>query len=672
MFLKRIYASAFLALCFLTIHAQNIAVNTAGTAAASTNMFEVTQTSTAANMVAIYAIHSGATAGTGYGLYATKTGASTTNIAGYFSATGATNNYAGIFDQGNVGVGITSPTYKLDVLTNLRISSAGQNSNIQMRGGSDGTSSSSIYLYNPSNQLSTLLSDGTYNSYVNAFGTTNMGIGTATPVVSLHVLSPIPIATAALPPYRTGMIVEGDQNTFGGRISVRQANSNASITLFRTNGTIAVPTTILSGDWLGNYAFGGYDGIVVNSFYGMSAYAAENWTATAHGSHIAFNTVNIGAGWSGTEKVRITSEGNVGIGTTSPSRLLHIRAAAPASPIYFGTRISTDDDASDPVVELYHETTNKGYRWRLGGGSTSTLFLDYSTNSFASTSSYMTVLNGGNVGIGNFTTGTTPGIVPNWTALSNMRVLEITGDGATASTFTDGVLLLSNNRPTATVGDQVGALCFAHKNNAGNFPAAIVSYLTGSGGVNGFGARLEFHTKPDNVSGHALRMIIDEAGNVGIATATPAYPLTVNGQPAANGYTAFTNYSDARLKKNISTIDNSLEKILKLRPVQFNYNEAYLNLYNDTASLSRVQKGFIAQEVKEIFPEMVGSVKVKGKEYYDLNLSNLQIYMVKAIQEQQKIIEEQNKKIENLNAQFGALQLALQALQLQVLGSQKK
>ncbi len=29
------------------------------------------------------------------------------------------------------------------------------------------------------------------------------------------------------------------------------------------------------------------------------------------------------------------------------------------------------------------------------------------------------------------------------------------------------------------------------------------------------------------------------------------YKLTVNGQPAANGYTQFTNYSDCRLKHRI-------------------------------------------------------------------------------------------------------------------------
>lgn len=78
----------------LPAHAQNVAINTSGTAALSTNMFEVTQTNTAANAVAIYAINSAATAGTGYGLYSIKTGAGSTNIGAYLHATGGTANYA--------------------------------------------------------------------------------------------------------------------------------------------------------------------------------------------------------------------------------------------------------------------------------------------------------------------------------------------------------------------------------------------------------------------------------------------------------------------------------------------------------------------------------------------------------------------------------------------------
>lgn len=54
---------------------------------------------------------------TTYGTYTTNahTGTLSTNVAGYFSATNGTNNYAGIFDSGNVGIGETSPATKLHI-----------------------------------------------------------------------------------------------------------------------------------------------------------------------------------------------------------------------------------------------------------------------------------------------------------------------------------------------------------------------------------------------------------------------------------------------------------------------------------------------------------------------------------------------------------------------------
>ncbi len=57
----------------------------------------------------------GATSGTDYAGYFSNTGAATTNVGLYATATGATNNYAAIFENGNVGVGATSPTGKLAI-----------------------------------------------------------------------------------------------------------------------------------------------------------------------------------------------------------------------------------------------------------------------------------------------------------------------------------------------------------------------------------------------------------------------------------------------------------------------------------------------------------------------------------------------------------------------------
>lgn len=142
------------------------------------------------------------------------------------------------------------------------------------------------------------------------------------------------------------------------------------------------------------------------------------------------------------------------------------------------------------------------------------------------------------------------------------------------------------------------------------------------------------------------RITILDNWNVWIWNENPWYKLTVNGQPAANGYTQFTNYSDERLKENISSIWTwVLEKILKLNPVNFQYNDKYFDItWYQNNEKNKVYKWFIAQELKKVFPEMVSN----KWDYLDADLSNLQIYLLKAIQEQQEIIKNQQKQIDEL------------------------
>ncbi len=130
-------------------------------------------------------------------------------------------------------------------------------------------------------------------------------------------------------------------------------------------------------------------------------------------------------------------------------------------------------------------------------------------------------------------------------------------------------------------------------------------------------------------------------GRVGIGITAPTYVLQVNGQPAANGYTAWTNYSDARLKENIADMippgQRVLDKIGKLRPVTFNYNA--LTGYDDKTRARRVS-GFIAQELQPLFPEMVGETTINGGKYLDTDLSNLPLYLVVAVKELRQEVSE--------------------------------
>jgi len=114
-----------------------------------------------------------------------------------------------------------------------------------------------------------------------------------------------------------------------------------------------------------------------------------------------------------------------------------------------------------------------------------------------------------------------------------------------------------------------------------------------------------------------------DGGNVGIGTTNPgSYKLYVNGNVAA---TAFYYTSDINLKTNVEPLSNSLEKILSLQGVSFNWKDS-----------NEPSMGLIAQEVEKIFPEVVSGPEGEKK----IDYARLIAPLIEAIKEQQKEIKE--------------------------------
>ena len=131
------------------------------------------------------------------------------------------------------------------------------------------------------------------------------------------------------------------------------------------------------------------------------------------------------------------------------------------------------------------------------------------------------------------------------------------------------------------------------------------------------------------------------AGKVGIGTTTPYYTLEVNGSVYGAG--AYIT-SDARLKKDVSSLENGLSKIMALHPITFNWNKTV----NPELKLDdRNHLGFLAQEVETVLPQVVSTaddaMKSKSVAY-----SDIVPVLTKAIQEQQTDIEAQQKQIDEL------------------------
>jgi hypothetical protein len=115
-----------------------------------------------------------------------------------------------------------------------------------------------------------------------------------------------------------------------------------------------------------------------------------------------------------------------------------------------------------------------------------------------------------------------------------------------------------------------------------------------------YGGGLIFSTNPGNTSTATERMRITSSGNVGIGQASPTQPLHMGSGAYVSTGGAWTNASDRRLKNTIEPItDYGLDEVLKLNPVRFFYN----------LEPNQLVLGFIAQEVREIIPEIVSGTE---------------------------------------------------------------
>jgi len=112
-----------------------------------------------------------------------------------------------------------------------------------------------------------------------------------------------------------------------------------------------------------------------------------------------------------------------------------------------------------------------------------------------------------------------------------------------------------------------------------------------------------------------------------------------NGAIAGNGdsQATFVTDSDARLKENIVDLPSQLANILALRPVEFDYK-----------ATKNHQTGFIAQEVKEVYPDLVSE---GGDGYLTLaGLDKNAARLIKAIQELKAIVDAQAVRIAALES----------------------
>ncbi len=316
----------------------------------------------------------------------------------------------------------------------------------------------------------------------------------------------------------------------------------------------------------------GVTSLGTNTVMGKIAVIRTN-TPSAADTDLAFSTYNTNAL---VERMRIVSSGNVGIGTTDPgSYRLNIQKNDSLA-----VRIQSTGGTDNAYINFLN----------LAGGAAIGL----------------------NGAAGQLLTGSADGAL----AISNYTGQPIHISADSGQVASEGMTIVEDGR----VG--IGTIAPSHKLD-------LVS--NGSTLIN-MGANRD-------VSGYAESGLIFEMNGTSIweyyiESGTPSTLRWYNYQAAAQVMSlnssgnltvvSLTQTSDQRLKDNIASIDQSvMANLLALRPVTYNMN---------TGNTDLVRAGFIAQEVEQIFPDLI-EVGDDENNTLSLNYIGLIPYMVKGIQE---------------------------------------
>ena len=156
-------------------------------------------------------------------------------------------------------------------------------------------------------------------------------------------------ARTMLSGYTPSLQVEGTANSDSSVSIVENisAASGPSLWFGKTRGSsLSANTVVQSGDELGTIVFNGADGTDVQS---MGAFIRASVDGTPGSNdmpgRITIHTTADGAA-SPTERVRIDSSGNMGLGTNSPASLFHMSGASPRITL-------TDTNGTDDVGKIF-------------------------------------------------------------------------------------------------------------------------------------------------------------------------------------------------------------------------------------------------------------------------------------------------------------------------------
>jgi hypothetical protein len=339
-------------------------------------------------------------------------------------------------------------------------------------------------------------------------------------------------------------------------------------------------------------------------------------TTTSH--DLTFDTAN-------TERMRIDASGNVGIGESSPDKILHLKSSGAT-----GIAIESTTNAQNLDIDFYNNAGSAQGRIRYAEGAGS-----FEINPNVSGSTPFTILYGGNVGIGTDSPGHKLSFGAN--IPSDGKTITVYENGNIAS----GIGIVSGVYRNFT--DETSVLSFGHYAHSDGTTYTERMRISSTGNLlvgnsyDAFNARANIYSSGSGTSTITLNLwngggsgcIYERYVNSGGAAIGS---ITQNGASAVS----FNTSSDSRLK-DVTGEARGLEVINELNPVSYNWKAD-----------GKADEGLIAQEVLDIVPNAVSGSE---EDYYQMDYSKLVVHLVKGMKEQQAQIEALQSEINLLKGE---------------------